>query len=114
MRVRGIPLGVKLRDDDPFAAARTAEIRDDPFARAALSAERGGASGAERSDTLLGRLAQLDPSAPVETTGVLVEGSSSIEDLLRGARRLGFLAGLATGVLLAAGGAAALWWTFAP
>jgi hypothetical protein len=83
------------------------EFRDDPFARAA-GAEPTVAGAGRRAS---GRLARRDPHAPVETSGELdLSGAISFDDLLRGARRRGFLAGIAVGAIAVVVAAVALTW----
>jgi hypothetical protein len=101
---------VKRRDADPFAPPEPSPaIRDDPFARAALDAAKGGTGPIEPTDTLLRPLAALHPDART-TTAVLLDAAISVDDLLRRARGRGFAAGFTIGALLAAGVASALWW----
>lgn len=101
---------VKRRAADPFAPPEPSPpIRDDPFARAALDAAKGGTGPLEPTDTLLRPLAALHPDART-TTGVLFDAAISVEDLLRRARGRGFAAGVAVGALLASAAASALWW----
>lgn len=107
-------LPVKTREADPFAvAAERGELEDDPFARAAAApgGEPSGATAVERSVTALGPLAERDPHAPPdESAEYHVTGAISFDDLLRRARRGGFLAGCAAGALAAGVVAAALAW----
>ena len=86
-----------------------AETRDDPFARAARAEPT--VAGAGRSASAGVRLARRDPHAPVETSGELdLSSETSFDDLLRGVRRRGFLAGMAVGALAVGVAAAALAW----
>lgn len=62
-----------------------------------------------RTVTLVGPLAQRDPRArPDDTLELPITGEVSFDDVLRRARRRGFLAGLAAGALAAAAVAAAM------
>jgi hypothetical protein len=79
-------------EPDPFTPP------DDPFADAFGPAPSGPAP-----------LAHRDPDAPLdESAEYLVAGATSIDDVLRRARRQGFLAGTAAGALAAAAVAVAL------
>lgn len=100
---------MSARERDPFAAAaRPGGVRDDPFVAARVA--EGASVRVERTDTLLGPLARRDPEAPTGTSSLVVEEPVSIDDLLRSARRDGFLTGLAVGALAVAGAVAALSW----
>lgn len=90
-----VPAAPPGGNPDPFAPA----AEDDPFARA-LAVDSTPASGP---------LARRDPDAALdESAEYHVAGAASFDDVLRRARRRGFLAGTAAGALAATAVAAAL------
>jgi hypothetical protein len=112
---------VDIGDRDPFAiTAGRAASPDDPFVRALRERSADGepeATSAERTVTLVGPLAQRDPSAaPDESVDLQLTGAASFDEVFRRARRRGFLAGCAAGALAAASAAALLAarWTLPP
>jgi hypothetical protein len=103
-----------IREPDPFAPAPDPAPRaDDPFAPSARERERehhaATLSLVAATDTLFGPLARRDPDAPPEETAEHpITGAASFDDVLRRARRRGFLAGVAAGGAAGAALAAAL------
>ena len=89
-------------DRDPFALPGDAP---DPFARTGAARDPFAPTGAppEVTPTLMGPLARRDPRARAdESAEFRVAGESSFDDLLHRARKQGFLAGGAAGLLAAA------------
>jgi len=98
-------------DPEPTAPLLESAPGDDPFARAMppageVSGETPAPAG---TPTFGGRLARRDPDAPLdESAEFRVTGAVSFDDILRRARRQGFLAGAGAGALGAAAVAAVL------
>jgi hypothetical protein len=105
---------VDIGDHDPFAIPAARAPRDDPFARALRETEAEAEPDAAAVEptltlTLVGPLAQRDPRlAADESAEVRITGASSFDDVLRRARRRGFLSGCAAGAVVAAAVAAVL------
>jgi len=97
-----------IDEPDPFAPQRESEpLGDDPFVRARpQAADR---RGPDVTPTVVGPLVQRDPDAPLDESGEYrITGAVSFDDVLRRARRQGFLAGAAAGALAGAVVAVAL------
>jgi hypothetical protein len=98
----------RIREADPFAPPSAPPRAEDPFASAGPDLATLTISLAETSDTLVRPLARRDPDALPEDTSDCVTGAASFDDVLRRARRRGFLAGAAGGVVAGAALAAAV------